>query len=315
MSQADWAEQLKSSKYDLVSKLGRGNYGITMLLRKRATGELVAGKFIERGGMVNVNVDREILNHRLLVHPHIIRFHEVFVTRTHLVTVMEYATGGELFEYVRRSGRLSEDAARFFFQQLISGVDYCHQAAVYHRDLKLENALINISAGSAPYLKIADFGFSKHAVNDSQPKSAKGTVEYLAPEVVLCSYKKNYDGRMSDVWSCGVILYLMLVGTYPFEDASDPTMGVHRIVKAIYSFPADVQLSDDCKDLITRIFVPDPNQRITLQDIKQHPWFLMKLPKELQGDSFGFIPGTVVQHLQTNDEVHAVLAAAKAVVP
>ncbi|GAU19134.1 hypothetical protein TSUD_79570 [Trifolium subterraneum] len=169
---------------------------------------------------------------------------QVLVTPTHLAIVMEYAAGGELFERICSAGRFSEDEARYFFQQLISGVSYCHSMEICHRDLKLENTLLDGS--SAPRLKICDFGYSKARTNNhlnfiqhifhtnhehkhrhdtgssvlhSQPKSTVGTPAYIAPEVLS---RREYDGKIADVWSCGVTLYVMLVGAYPFEDPEDP---------------------------------------------------------------------------------------------
>ncbi|KAJ6368573.1 hypothetical protein OIU77_021069 [Salix suchowensis] len=130
---------------------------------------------------------------------------------------MEYASGGELFERICNAGRFSEDEARFFFQQLILGVSYCHAMQVCHRDLKLENTLLDGSP--APRLKICDFGYSKSSVLHSQPKSTVGTPAYIAPEVLL---RKEYDGKIADARSCGVTLYVMLVGAYPFEDPAEP---------------------------------------------------------------------------------------------
>jgi len=178
-------------RYEPVRDIGSGNFGVARLMRNRATGDLVAVKYIDRGDKIDENVQREIINHRSLRHPNIIRFKEVILTKTHLAIVMEYASGGELFNRICNAGRFSEDEARFFFQQLISGVSYCHSMVgllhcssvqfllfvciawqtllrfmirgvvkqVCHRDLKLENTLLDGS--TAPRLKICDFGYSK----------------------------------------------------------------------------------------------------------------------------------------------------------
>ncbi|XP_058184910.1 serine/threonine-protein kinase SAPK1-like isoform X2 [Rhododendron vialii] len=240
-------------RYEIVRDIGSGNFGVAKLVRDKWTGELYAVKFIERGN-------------------------KVLLTPTHLAIVMEYAAGGELFERICAAGRFSEDEARFFFQQLISGVSYCHSMQICHRDLKLENTLLDGS--SAPRLKICDFGYSKSSVLHSQPKSTVGTPAYIAPEVLS---RKEYDGKIADVWSCGVTLYVMLVGAYPFEDPDDPRnfkKTINRIFSVQYSIPSYVRVSLDCRHLLSRIFVANPEKRITIPEIKKHPWFLKNLPVE-----------------------------------
>ncbi|KAL3133461.1 Serine/threonine-protein kinase srk2a [Trebouxia sp. C0009 RCD-2024] len=267
-------------KYEMIRDIGSGNFGVAKLMRDKQTGELVAVKFIERGEKIDKNVERELINHRSLLHPNIIRFKEVFLTPTHLGIVMEYAAGGELFDRIVKAGRFSEDEARFFFQQLISGVDYCHSEGVCHRDLKLENTLLD--GRPAPRLKICDFGYSKSAVFDSQPKSTVGTPAYIAPEVLS---RKQYDGEIADVWSCGVTLYVMLVGAYPFEDPADPRnfrKTIQRIMGVKYSFPTNLHISRECLDMMSKIFVGNPANRISIAGIKSHPWFTKNLPDELK---------------------------------
>lgn len=266
-------------KYELVKDIGSGNFGVARLMRNKETKELVAMKYIERGHKIDENVGREIINHRSLRHPNIIRFKEVVLTPTHLAIVMEYAAGGELFERICAAGRFSEDEARYFFQQLISGVCYCHSMQICHRDLKLENTLLDGSP--APRLKICDFGYSKSSLLHSKPKSTVGTPAYIAPEVLS---RREYDGKTADVWSCGVTLYVMLVGAYPFEDPQDPKnfrKTINRIMAVQYKIPDYVHISQDCKHLLSRIFVANPAKRITIKEIKSHPWFLKNLPREL----------------------------------
>ncbi|XP_027182709.1 serine/threonine-protein kinase SAPK3-like [Coffea eugenioides] len=266
-------------RYEPLKDLGAGNFGVARLVKDKKTKELLAVKYIERGKKIDENVQREIINHRSLRHPNIIRFKEVVLTPTHLAIVMEYAAGGELFAKICSAGRFSEDEARFFFQQLISGVSYCHSMEICHRDLKLENTLLDGSP--TPRLKICDFGYSKSGLLHSQPKSAVGTPAYIAPEVLS---RKEYDGKIADVWSCGVTLYVMLVGAYPFEDPDDPRnfrKTIARIMSAQHSIPDYVRVSADCRQLLSRIFVTNPSKRITIPEIKQHPWFLKNLPKEL----------------------------------
>ncbi|CAN1278370.1 Serine/threonine-protein kinase SRK2E [Linum perenne] len=264
-----------SDRYELVRDIGSGNFGVARLMRDKQTNELVAVKYIERGDKIDENVQREIINHRSLRHPNIVRFKEVILTPTHLAIVMEYASGGELFERICNAGRFSEDEARFFFQQLISGVSYCHAMQVCHRDLKLENTLLDGSP--APRLKICDFGYSKSSVLHSQPKSTVGTPAYIAPEVLL---KKEYDGKIADVWSCGVTLYVMLVGAYPFEDPNEPK----NFRKTI--------------------------QRISIPEIRNHEWFLKNLPADLMNDNTMNNNQFEEQPSQSVDEIMQIIAEA-----
>ncbi|CAK7356253.1 unnamed protein product [Dovyalis caffra] len=318
-------------RYEPIKELGSGNFGVARLVRDKKTKELLAVKYIERGKKIDENVQREIINHRSLRHPNIVRFKELLLTPSHLAIVMEYAAGGELFARICSAGRFSEDEARFFFQQLISGVSYCHSMEICHRDLKLENTLLDGSP--TPRLKICDFGYSKSALLHSQPKSTVGTPAYIAPEVLS---RKEYDGKISDVWSCGVTLYVMLVGAYPFEDPEDPrnfrnTIG--RIMSVQYSIPDYVRVSADCKHLLSHIFVANPAKfisvvcnapftytdvvpssvkRITIPEIKQHPWFLKNLPKELiEIEKTNFADSERDQPAQSVEEIMSIIQEAK----
>jgi len=297
-------------RYEPMKELGSGNFGVARLVRDKKTRELVAVKYIERGKKIDENVQREIINHRSLRHPNIVRFKEVLLTPTHLAIVMEYAAGGELFERICSAGRFSEDEARFFFQQLISGVSYCHSMQICHRDLKLENTLLDGSP--TPRLKICDFGYSKSALLHSIPKSTVGTPAYIAPEVLQ---RKEYDGKIADVWSCGVTLYVMLVGAYPFEDPEDPrnfrkTIG--RIMSVQYTIPDYVRVSSDCRHLLSRIFGANPTKRITIPEIKQHPWFQKNLPKELiEIEKTNYAEAGNDQLSQSVEEVQRIIQEAK----
>ncbi|MBA0560831.1 hypothetical protein Golob_017708 [Gossypium lobatum] len=167
---------------------------------------------------------------------------------------------------------------------------------VCHRDLKLENTLLDGSP--APRLKICDFGYSKSSVLHSQPKSTVGTPAYIAPEVLL-KPESQYDGKTADVWSCGVTLFVMLVGAYPFEDPDEPKdirRTIQRIINVQYSIPDFVQVSPECRHLISRIFVADPTARITIPEIKNHAWFLRNLPADLMDEN------TMGNHFEEPDQ-------------
>ncbi|TYG43877.1 hypothetical protein ES288_D11G053900v1 [Gossypium darwinii] len=297
-----------SDRYDFVKDIGSGNFGVARLMRDKITKELVAVKYIERGDKIDENVRREIINHRSLRHPNIVRFKEVILTPTHLAIVMEYASGVELFGRICAAGRFNEDEARFFFQQLLSGVSYCHAMQVCHRDLKLENTLLDGSP--APRLKICDFGYSKSSVLHSQPKSTVGTPAYIAPEVL-----QRLDVIwIADVWSCGVTLYVMLVGAYPFEDPDEPKdfrKTIQRILSVQYSIPDFVQISPECRHLISRIFVADPTARITIPEIRNHEWFLKNLPGDLMDENtMGNHFEEPDQPMQSMDTIRQIIAEA-----
>uniref|UniRef100_A0A803MCM3 non-specific serine/threonine protein kinase n=1 Tax=Chenopodium quinoa TaxID=63459 RepID=A0A803MCM3_CHEQI len=256
-------------RYENMKNIGSGNFGVAKLVKDKWTGELFAVKYIERGQKIDEHVQREIMNHRSVKHPNIIRFKEVFLTPTHLAIVMEYAAGGELFERICTAGRFSEDEARYYFQQLVSGVNYCH---------------------------------SMSAVLHSQPKSTVGTPAYIAPEVLS---RKEYDGKIADVWSCGVTLYVMLVGAYPFEDADDPRnfkTTIARILSVHYSIPDYVRVSSDCNHLLSRIFVANPEKRITMEEIKKHPWFVKNLPAEYKDGGLDNTLNTTETDVTSQDE-------------
>ncbi|PIA31281.1 hypothetical protein AQUCO_05100069v1 [Aquilegia coerulea] len=298
-------------KYEELKKeLGSGNFAVARLVRDKKSKELFAVKYIERGTKIDEKVQREIINHRTMRHPNIVRFREVMLTQTHLAIVMEYAAGGELFERRYIAGRFSEDEARYFFQQLISGVGYCHSMEICHRDLKLENILLDGNA--TPRIKICDFGYSKSGILHSKPHSTIGTPAYIAPEVLS---RKEYDGKMADVWSCGVILYVMLVGAYPFEDPEDPTNlreTIKRVVNVQYSIPDHVHISSSCRLLLSQIFVANPSKRITIQAIKNNPWVLKNLPKELkEGEKYNYENLGICESTQSVEEITQIVQQAR----
>ncbi|KAL4579686.1 hypothetical protein LXL04_015843 [Taraxacum kok-saghyz] len=325
------ASKVVMERYEILKDIGSGNFGVAKLVKDKSSGELFAVKYIDRGQKIDEHVEREILNHRSLKHPNIIRFKEVLLTETHLAIVMEYAAGGELFDRICTAGRFSEDEARFYFRQLISGVSYCHSMQICHRDLKLENTLLDESS-TTTHLKICDFGYSKarnykqynafciqtnlipmqSSVLHSQPKSTVGTPAYIAPEVLS---KKEYDGKIADVWSCGVTLYVMLVGAYPFEDPDDPRnfrKTLTRILGVQYSIPDYVRVSMDCKHLLSRIFVDNPDKRITIAEIKKHPWFKKNKPDEFKDEEeFGPEGGKENTPLQSIEEVISIMQEAR----
>lgn len=213
-------------------------------------------------------VKREIKILKMCDHPHIIHLYEVIETPTDVYVFIEYSSGGELFDYIVERGRLSESEARRFFQQLLSGVEYCHKNTIAHRDLKPENLLLDQDSN----VKIADFGLSNCMRDGWFLKTSCGSPNYAAPEVIS---GRLYAGPEVDIWSCGVILYALLCGTLPFDDESIPYL-FKKIKGGLYILPS--YLSDESKDLISKMLITDPVKRITVDEIRQHPWFRHNLP-------------------------------------
>lgn len=184
--------------------------------------------------------------------------------------VLEYA-GGELFDYIVNHGRLAEDKARKFFQQIVCAVEYCHRHKIVHRDLKPENLLLDDQLN----VKIADFGLSNIMTDGNFLKTSCGSPNYAAPEVIS---GKLYAGPEVDVWSCGVILYVLLVGRLPFDDDYIPSL-FKKIAAGNYSIPS--YLSPGAQSLIKRMLAVNPVHRITIGDIRDDPWFTKDLPEYL----------------------------------
>ncbi|XP_022750677.1 SNF1-related protein kinase catalytic subunit alpha KIN10-like isoform X2 [Durio zibethinus] len=207
--------------YKLGKTLGIGSFGKVKIAEHALTGHKVAIKILNRRKIKNMDMEdkvrREIKILRLFMHPHIIRLYEVIETAADIFVVMEYVKSGELFDYIVEKGRLQEDEARNFFQQIISGVEYCHRNMVVHRDLKPENLLLDSKCN----VKIADFGLSNIMRDGHFLKTSCGSPNYAAPEVIS---GKLYAGPEVDVWSCGVILYALLCGTLPFDDENIPNL-------------------------------------------------------------------------------------------
>ena len=240
------------------------------------TGHKVAVKILNKAKIKQLGmeekVQREINILHLCTHPHIIRLYEVVDTPTDIFLVNEYVSGGELFDYIVSKGRLSPDEARNFFHQIISGVEYCHFQKIVHRDLKPENLLLDANKN----IKLADFGLSNLMRDGEFLRTSCGSPNYAAPEVISGHL---YAGPEVDVWSCGVILYALLCGSLPFDDESIPNL-FKKIKSGMYSLPT--HLSQLAKNLIPRMLEVDPMKRITIAEIRMHPWFQHKLPPYLR---------------------------------
>ncbi|XVE84360.1 hypothetical protein DITRI_Ditri17bG0006100 [Diplodiscus trichospermus] len=256
-------------KYEIGKLLGCGAFAKVYHARNVGTGQSVAIKAVSKqkvlkGGFM-AQIKREIAIMSGLRHPNIVRLIEVLATKSKIYFVMEFAKGGELFTRISR-GRFSEDLSRRYFQQLMSAVGFCHSRGVFHRDLKPENLLLDENLN----LKISDFGLSAVADqigDDGLLHTLCGTPAYVAPEILT---KKGYDGSKVDIWSCGIILYVLHAGYLPFNDSNLMAL-YRRIYKGEFRFPK--WTSPDLRRFLCRLLDTNPETRITIDEIMNDPWF------------------------------------------
>ncbi|MFS8015994.1 putative protein kinase CAMK-CAMKL-CHK1 family [Helianthus anomalus] len=279
-------------RYELGRTLGEGTFAKVKFARNAETDENVAIKILDKEKVLKhkmiSQIKREIATMKLIRHPNVIRMFEVMASKTKIYIVLEFVTGGELFDKIAAKGRLKEDEARKYFQQLINAVDYCHSRGVYHRDLKPENLLLD----SSGCLKVSDFGLSalpQQVREDGLLHTTCGTPNYVAPEVIN---NKGYDGAKADLWSCGVILFVLMAGYLPFEESN--LMALYKkIFKAEFSCPP--WFSSNAKKLIKRILDPNPETRITTAELIEHEWFKK-----------GYVPPKFEQEDVSLDDVDAI---------
>ena len=269
-----------------VKDISKGAYGFVILARDRRTHEEFALKLIERGQKITRSVEREILNHKKLEHPHVISLHGVCRTDDYLILIMEYASGGSLRKYITTHGKLPKEEARRLFQQLLLSVDYCHRMGVSNRDIKPDNILLDKENN----VKLCDFGYSKDEDLQSMANTRLGTPAYTAPEIfklISGQVQQTYDAKAADVWSCGVTLCEMVTGVLPFKRPEDTQLKhavrsdrmMERLLRGDYAFPPDCALSNDLADLIQGMLNIDPKARMTVKEISRHPWFTVGLPQ------------------------------------
>ncbi|KAL4916850.1 kinase-like domain-containing protein [Aspergillus aurantiobrunneus] len=262
-------------QYQTLKVLGEGSFGKVKLALHQPSGRQVALKIISRRKLLSRDmigrVEREIQYLQLLRHPHIIKLYTVISTKADIVMVLEYAER-ELFDYLVKRGRCNDAEARKFFQQIICAVEYCHRHKIVHRDLKPENLLIDRDKN----VKIADFGLSNIMTDGNFLKTSCGSPNYAAPEVIS---GKLYAGPEVDVWSCGVILYVLLVGRLPFDDDYIPAL-FKKIAAGNFHMPT--YISSGAARLIRSMLQVHPVHRITIEDIRSDPWFNQDLPSYLQ---------------------------------
>jgi len=260
--------------YLLQNVLGKGQTGIVKLGVHSVSKKKVAVKIVDRTKLaphILSKVEREIAIMKLINHPNILGLYDVYENKKNLYLVLEHVGGGELFEYLVKKKRLQLTEARRFFRQIVSAVDFCHQHLICHRDLKPENLLLD----NRKNVKIADFGMASIQPFNCMLETSCGSPHYAAPEVVKGI---KYDGRKADVWSCGVILYALVVGCLPFDDDNLRQL-LEKVKKGVFTIPSFVP--EDCRDLMQKMIRVDPEERLTMEEVKQHRlWKSDDLPPE-----------------------------------
>ncbi|XP_014248205.1 SNF-related serine/threonine-protein kinase isoform X2 [Cimex lectularius] len=253
--------------YDLEATLGRGHFAVVKLARHVFTGEKVAVKVIDKcklDGVSRAHLFQEVRCMKLVQHPNVVRLYEVIDTQTKLYLVLELADGGDLYDYImRHESGLSEPLAREYFGQIVRAISYCHRLHVVHRDLKPENVVFFEKDG---VVKLTDFGFSNKFCPGQKLETSCGSLAYSAPEILLGD---SYDAPAVDVWSLGVILYMLVCGQAPFQEVNDSET-LTMIMDCKYTVPNHV--SPQCKRLIGRMLVRQPDKRATLDEIASDPW-------------------------------------------
>jgi serine/threonine protein kinase len=275
-------------KYELGRTLGEGTFGKVKYAVNTETNEAVAIKVLDKEKIQKQNmgnqIKKEISIMKMVKHKYIVGMIEVLASKTKIFIVLDLVTGGELFDKIVSVGKLSEEQALFYFGQLVEGVEYCHKMGVCHRDLKPENLLLDENGN----LKISDFGLSSLYVGDADGDGTSrteilhttcGTPNYVAPEVLA---DQGYDGKKADVWSIGVILYVLLAGFLPFDESTIVAL-FSKIQAADFTYPS--WFSTEVRAVLDLMIIADPKKRVSLAKLKENAWLRFKVPEWAEASS------------------------------
>lgn len=292
-------------KYTIIKEIGSGAYARALKLQNKSTEQFFACKELKKAKLTDIeSFNQEIDLLGQLDHPNIIKLYEIYENEKYVYLVMELCTGGELFdrlmERIEKGGAFTEKEAAKIFKQLMSAVYYCHSRKISHRDLKPENLLLLNEDEDSP-IKVIDFGMSKIFLNDNTMYERVGTSYYIAPEVLEGIYDEKCD-----IWSCGVILYILLCGLPPFNGEDDNEI-FEEIKKRKFDFPDDLfhDVSDDAKDLITKM-LSSADVRLTAGEVLNHPW-VKRLAPNSTGEALPINPNTFKSYSTANKLKKAVL--------
>lgn len=256
-------------QYQIMDELGRGAYSVVCKAKNTIDNKTYAVKICPKDKLADQGdydrFQREINAMAFIRHPSIVSLHDFFWDEENYYLILDFCPGGELFDYIVDHEKLDEGAAALIFCQIVDALKYCHDLGVAHRDLKPENVLID----SFPHVKVSDFGLCGYINGMNMMKTFCGSPCYCAPE---CLCRIQYDGRLADVWSLGVILFAMVTGEHPWN-ISNTSIMIRQILKGAYTVPSFV--SNQCNDLIKKMLKVNPRDRISIENILNHPW--MKL--------------------------------------
>ena len=260
--------------YRAGKMLGRGAFGKVCLGMHKLTRKLVAIKSINKEYLSEEKQKNKVMHEvgillRLNRHPNVVKLFETFETGRHILLVMELCAGGDLLNYVRKRKKLDEQSAKYLFKQLIEGLGYLHARNVLHRDIKLDNILLD----GKGIVKIADFGVSKQVRPGEIMREQCGTPAYIAPEIIR---DRGYTGFKADLWSAGVVLYAMLYGTVPFK--ANNMQDLHKLILAA-KYNLKDEISEGAKSILRALLEPDPVKRLTIKQVLTHPW-MADVPEE-----------------------------------
>ncbi|KAM7103035.1 death-associated protein kinase 2 isoform 2-T3 [Ciconia maguari] len=262
--------------YEIGEELGSGQFAIVKKCRDKSTGVEYAAKFIKkrqsrasRRGVRREEIEREVTILQQILHANIIKLHDIYENKTDVVLILELVSGGELFDFLAQKESLSEEEATRFIKQILDGVNYLHSKKIAHFDLKPENIMLLDKNIPIPHIKLIDFGLAHKIEDGVEFKNIFGTPEFVAPEIV------NYEplGLAADMWSIGVITYILLSGASPFlGETKQETLA--NITAVNYEFDEEFfsNTSDLAKDFIQKLLVKDTRKRLTIQEALSHPW-------------------------------------------
>eukprot|EP00794_Sanderia_malayensis_P018867 gene18867-20767_t len=286
--------------YDFERTLGSGHFAVVKLARHVFTGEKVAVKVIDKTKLDEISkahLYQEVRCMKLVQHPNVVRLYEVVDTPTKLYLILEYGDGGDMYDHImKHEGKgISEEKAKHYFRQIVSAIDYCHKLHVVHRDLKPENVIFFKSHDVA---KLTDFGFSNSFSPGEKLSTSCGSLAYSAPEILLGD---SYEPPAVDVWSLGVILYMMVCGTGPFSHINDSET-LTKIMDCKYYVPE--HLSTECKRLISRMLVREPSKRATLDSIYHDPWMSHVVTEE---ETEGTAQEPLISDIRVTPDLHLMI--------